>query len=308
LHVAGKGRFGDGAQVERFLRDRSNWGRWGSDDQAGLLNLVTREKRVGAAALVRSGTTVSLSRPFPVEPSPNNERPAEHYMKRVHKPGYVSGFALDYYAIFYHGSSCTHIDALCHCWGEEGAWNGRQPDEFISTEGAAWGGVEQYSEGIITRGVLLDIPRLRGTAYVTMEEPVRGDELEAAARAVDLTVTPGDAVIVRSGREVYDRDHPQWGSGDSWPGLDASCLTFLRDTDASVLVWDMQDMTPFGYDTPWTVHGAIWSFGLAVLDNAELSSLARTCESESRWEFMLIVAPLVVKGGTGSPVNPLAIF
>jgi len=92
------------------------------------------------------------------------------------------------------------------------------------------------------------------------------------------------------------------------PGLHVSCLEFLRDHDASVLVWDMLDHLPIGYDIPWAVHAALFAYGVALVDNALLEPLSRACVEEKRDEFMLIVAPLVVVGGTGSPANPLAVF
>src|SRR5438093_243475 len=92
------------------------------------------------------------------------------------------------------------------------------------------------------------------------------------------------------------------------PGLHVSCLPFLRDHDVSVLVWDMLDHLPIGYDIPWAVHAAIFAYGVALLDNALLEPLAKACVEEGRDEFMLVISPLAVLGGTGSPANPLAVF
>jgi hypothetical protein len=104
-------------EVLSWIRERRNWGRWGADDQKGVLNLVTPAKRAAAARLVKSGRSVSLSRPFPKEPGPNNSMPAHHFMKTsVRGKG---GFSADYYGIYYHGVASTHIDALCHTWDEE---------------------------------------------------------------------------------------------------------------------------------------------------------------------------------------------
>src|SRR2546427_1084646 len=162
------------ADVRSWIRDRSNWGRWGKDDQLGALNLVTPAKRVAATRVVRNGRSVSLSRPFPKEPGPNNAYPAQHYMRTV--PRGKGGFAADYYGIFYHGIASTHIDALCHTWDEGGMWNGRDPKKEVTFEGATFGGVEHWSEGIITRCVMLDVPRHRGVASVTQDAPVHGWE------------------------------------------------------------------------------------------------------------------------------------
>ena len=301
------------ADVRSFIRDRNNWGRWGKDDQLGALNLVTPAKRVAATRLVKSGRSVSLSRPFPKEPGPNNAYPAQHYMRTV--PRGKGGFAADYYGIFYHGIASTHIDALCHTWDEGGMWNGRDPKKEVTFEGATFGGVEHWSEGIITRCVMLDVPRHRGVASVTQDAPVHGWELDEILSKRGIRLEPGDAVAVYSGRDAWQANNPDtpygrpFGGGPNVrPGLHVSCLPFLRDHDVSLLVWDMLDHLPIGYDIPWAVHAAIFAYGVALVDNALLEPVARACVEEGRDDFMLVIAPLRVVGGTGSPANPLAVF
>jgi len=295
------------AEVESYLRDRRNWGRWGPDDQVGAVNLITPAKRIAAAGLVRSGRSVSLSREFPKTPAPNNPTPAHHYMDTGTRP-FGGGAARDYYGIFYHGQSSTHLDSLCHTWDAGGMWNGRSPKEEITFTGAEWGAITNWSSGIITRGVLLDVPRFRGQPFVTHEQPVHGWELEDIARAQGVTIEPGDALMVYSGREAWNRVNPVWGSSFTRPGLHASCLPFIRDHDVSLLVWDMMDHQPNGYDLPWSVHGVLFAYGVGLVDNALLEPLATACAEEGRFDFMFMALPLVVVGGTGSPINPIALF
>lgn len=296
------------SEIESVLSGRSNWGRWGDDDQVGAVNLITAEKRVQAAGLVRSGRTLSLSRPFPVEPAANNLHPAQQYMKTVDKGGGY-GAAVDYYGISYHGLSCTHLDALCHVWGPSGMWNGRQPAAEVGFAGASWGDVAQWRHGITTRGVFIDIPRHRGVDFVAEGEPVHGDELEAIVSEQGASLSSGDALVIYCGRDAYDATNGMpWGSETQRPGLHASCLEFIRDCDCAAIAWDMQDEVPNEYGYPWTAHQSIFAFGVAVVDHCELGALARACREEGRSEFMFVVAPLLVEGGTGSPVNPLAIF
>lgn len=294
--------------VESYLRDRRNWGRWGEKGGAGAINLITPQKRLSAIGLVKAGVSVSLSRPLPVAPSGENPHPAQHYLWWEDRPP-GGGAALDYYGSRYHGQATTHLDALCHTWNREGGWDGRDPAQVLTPTGARYGSVDQWSEGIITRGVLLDVPRHRRRPYVTLAEPVHGWELEEIASAEELTLEPGDAAVVYSGREAYAREHGGvWGAGPARPGLHASCLPFLRDHDIAVLAWDMMDARPHGYDVPWTVHGAIFAYGVALVDNALLEPLAEVCARDGRYEFLLCISPLRVIGGTGSPVNPLAVF
>ena len=122
-------------EVLGYLSERRNWGRWGDKGSAGAMNLIDEQKRLQAVGLVEKGRTVSLSRPFPVTPNAENPRPAQHYMQVWERPG-NSGAAVDYYGIVYHGTSTTHIDALCHVWDENGMWDGRKPEDTLTFEGA----------------------------------------------------------------------------------------------------------------------------------------------------------------------------
>ena len=293
-------------EFREYIEEKRNWGRWGDDDQLGTINLITADKRRRAASLVRSGRLLSLSRPLPTTPAPNNPKPAHHYMKRIDRPD-GGGHSLDYIGLDYHGLACTHLDALCHLWGPDGMWNGHNPDDAIGFDGATYGSVDHW-EGIVTRGVLLDVPRHRGTPYVTPDEPVHGSELEAIAKADGIDVEAGDAVAVYCGREAWDRDHPVPNPNEPrrLPGLHGSCIKFFRDTDTAVLLWDMMDAAPS--DFGWMVHSAIWLLGLALVDNALLEPLAAACAAEDQYEFQLSLAPLRIIGGTGSPVNPLAML
>ena len=270
--------------------------------------MVTPEKRLAAAQLIKTGEAISLSREFPKNPAPDNPTPAHHFMKR-HQRGPTAGAAVDYYGIAYHGQATTHLDALCHVWDQNGMWNGRDPDNVITFDGAKWGSVEHWKEGIITRGVLLDVPKHRKEHFVTHEKPIHGWELEDIAKSEGIKLEPGDAICVYGGREKWNEVNPTWGSDPAGrPGLHASCLKFLRESDCCLLVWDMMDCAPNGYDLGWSVHGAIFAYGIGLLDNALLQPLAEACEKENRYEFMLTVNPLRVVGGTGSPVNPIALL
>ena len=297
-------------EVRSYIRDRRNWGRWGKDDQRGAINLITPAKRTSAARLVKTGRSVSLSRPFPKDPGMNNALPAQHYM-RTHARG-KGAFAADYYGIYYHGVASTHIDALCHTWDDDAMWNGRDPKKEITFDGATWGSIEHWAEGIITRGVMLDVPRHRGVPAVTQDAPIHGWELEDILVARGITLEPGDAICVYAGREAWQAANPETPYGRPFgpplarPGLHVSCLPFLRDHDVSVLVWDMLDHLPIGI--PWAVHACLFAYGTALLDNALLEPLAKACVEEKRDDFMLVIAPLNVIGGTGSPANPLAVF
>ena len=315
-------------EAREYIRSRRNWGRWGADDQVGAVNLITPEKSASAARLVRTGQSISLSRPLPTKPATNNPRPVQHFAGQRGRPEGVAeqvqlgaGVAVDFVGVASHGMSVTHIDALCHTWDSEGMWNGRSGEGQVGLDGSRWGGIQHWSSGIFTRGILLDVPRFRGEEYVTYEKPVLGSELEEIMRETGVEPEPGDAVIVYSGREAFSREHGEWGSPiDGKPatgpvngrevraGLHTSCLQPLREWDSSVLVWDMLEQSPNEYGLPWNVHAAIFAFGMAFIDNALLEPLAEACREAGRSEFLFTVAPLIIEGGTGSPVNPIVVL
>jgi len=280
------------------LAYRRNWGRWGTNDPMGAVNLITPQKRAAAASLVKTGRTVSLSRVF---------EPDQHFI-RVNQRG-TGGSVVDYYGFLYHGVTVTHVDALCHVWDRNGMWNGRDPSKEIDTNGTRFADITAFSAGLITRGVMLDVPRHRRASHVTVDRPVDGAELEAIAKAQGVAIEPGDALLVYSGRDAFVRAETSYGGATSArPGLHVSCAKFIRDRDVAVLGWDMHDAMPDKDGLPWPVHGVIFSYGVALLDNALLEPLAQACAEERRYEFMFMALPLKIARGTGSPVNPIALF
>ncbi|MGI8927560.1 MAG: cyclase family protein, partial [Tepidiformaceae bacterium] len=182
-------------EVRGYFQTCSNWGRWGPDDDAGTINLITPAVRREAATLVKTGRAVSLAHPLNTVGGPGNWNPAQHYVRTW------ADACVDYIGLLFHGYATTHLDALCHIFWEGKGWNGR-PASDVTSLGAKFGAVDAFSAGITTRGVLIDIPRFRGTEYVTLEDPVRGWELEAAAKAQGLSPRAGDAVLVYSGRQA----------------------------------------------------------------------------------------------------------
>ncbi len=296
-------------EVRSWFETCSNWGRWGPDDSAGAINLITPGKRREAAALVRSGRSVSCSYPLNTEGGPGNRNPAQHFM-RIGPTA-----SADYIGLVFHGYATTHVDALCHIFWEGKMWNGKDAAAEVTSAGARSGAVAAWKDGVITRGVLLDIPRLRGTDYVTTDAPTRGWELKAAAEAEGVELRAGDAVLVRGARPAFLADHPEAAPGvPPTPGLHVDCIPVLKEADAALLGWDMLDARPHAYPLFAEAPGgpvhvfAIVYMGLPLLDNAWLDPLADACAEEGRWEFLLSIAPLHVRGGTGSPVNPIAVF
>jgi kynurenine formamidase len=292
----------------------SNWGRWGADDQLGALNFIRPEHRVAAAHLVESGDTESLSRPMATEPAADNPRPATHLMIRSGRRGHPLGIqgSADYFSIAPHGFSETHLDALCHYFWQDRMYNGFESAE-VGFQGALKCGIEVTRAGIIGRGVLLDIPKLRQVQWLEPGERIFPEELEAAERASHLTIGEGDILLVRTGRTRRRQALGPWNVFfEGLAGLDVSCMPWVHERHVALLGSDgVSDVMPSGYEhgLNMPVHTAtLVMMGVYLLDNADLEALAQQCERLNRYAFMFTIAPLVLERGTASPCNPLALF
>jgi len=292
--------------VLAFHDTLSNWGRWGDDDQLGALNLITPELTAAAAAAVRSGRTVSCARTLDTVSAPDNPSPVAHHMIGTA----TEGWGADYIALAPHGFATSHIDALCHIFHEGRIFNGYSA-ETVTAHGATRLGIHHLQSGIVTRGVLLDMPALRGIDALEPGEPIFPEDLEAAEERAGLRVGAGNALLVRTGRWRWREDHGPWDLGRRAAGLDASCLPWLRQRDVATLGSDgVSDVLPSRVDgVAMPIHTVtLVVMGVHLMDNLELDALAAACAEEGRWEFLFTVAPLVLRRGTASPVNPLAVF
>jgi kynurenine formamidase len=284
----------------------SNWGRWGEDDQLGALNLITAEMTAAAAATVRTGRRVSCARTLDTVPSADNPSPVAHHMTGT----FTEGMGADYVAVSPHGFAVSHLDALCHIFYEGRLYNGYGA-ETVTAHGARRLGIHHLHAGIVARGVLLDIPALRGVDALEPGEPVFPEDLEAAEARAGVEVGPGDVLFVRTGRWRWRAAHGPWDAGARAAGLDASCLAWLRARDVAALGSDgVSDVLPSRVEgVPMPIHTvAIVAMGLHLLDNLDLDPLAEACAAEARAAFLVTVAPLVLRRGTASPVNPIAVF
>jgi len=302
----------------RALFDRvSNWGRFGAKDERGTLNYLTHEKTAAAARLVKKGRAISCARNFPVQPGPENPTPALHHIVVGGDDPCAHGIpgmevSLDFIGIAYHGLASSHIDALCHVFFEGKMYNGFPAQEVRST-GARKNSIMAARDGIVGRGVLLDIPRLRGEKFVDPKKPVTAAELSAAEEREKLRVGEGDLLLVSVGRDACRAGLGSPGSMPPLAGLAPDCIDWLFERRVAVLGSDaVHDPTPSPApieDWPIPVHMCgLVSMGLHLLDNLSLIELEDACASEKRWEFLLTVAPLRVEKGTGSPVNPIAVL
>jgi kynurenine formamidase len=304
------------AEFDRLFESLKNWGRWGADDTRGTLNYITPAQICRAASLVRSGRSISLSLPVNKIAGPDNPHPAIHYMATGHDNDIGSGslrFASDFLGMQFHGDCHTHIDALCHISYKGQLYNGR-PVELVSTSGADALDITDYARGVVGRGVLLDIPRLRGVSWLEPGTAVTRAELEAAEQAQGVRLGEGDLFVFRTGHHRRRRELGPWDNGyegEGKAGLHIDAVSLLHERHVAGFLPDGD-----GEAIPSTVEGIgypihplqITAMGMLASDSLNLEELAEACEAEQRWEFMVVLAPLKIPGATGSPFNPIAVL
>ncbi|KJY45787.1 cyclase [Streptomyces sp. NRRL S-444] len=286
------------------------WGRWARADR-GAWNRVTPDHVRRAAALVRSGTAVPLGLPWDTRPGPDNGRPALHYMSElgdVESPEPAT--YKDFIGVDYHGKAVTHLDALSHVAYGGRLYDGRPAREAFGAAGARFGSVAALGP-LVTKGVLLDLPAVLGVDWLEPGHAVHAPDVAAAERALGVTIDDGCAVLLRSGRFRRSREIGPWDSDAASAGLHVDAVPLLAERGIALLGGDGDsDLRPSpveGVHSP--VHAlAVAAMGVPLLDNLDLEVLSAACAEAGRHEFMIVVTPLNVPGGTGSPVDPVAIL
>lgn len=308
------------AQVKDYLRSLSNWGRWGAEDELGTVNLITPAKRIAAARLVTDGVSVSCARPIATDIAADTTVQPMRFMvdsgegrdtdspeRLLQRRG-----AAEFIGMVFHGYSITHVDAPSHYFWDGKMYNGRSCNLVTSREGATAASIEVLQGGVVSRGVLLDVARVRGVEWLPPGEGVMPEDLEAAEKVQGVRVESGDILLVRTGfygrRLVEGAVNPlQAGS----PALHAACCPWLRERGVAMIGTDTHnDIAPPPYPSMGNSFHVVClvAMGLWLIDNGNLEELGRACAERRRWEFLLTIAPLRLKNVTGSPVNPIAVF
>ena len=307
------------AQVLEWMTSLSNWGRWGSDDQLGCLNLITPSKRKQAAALVRDGISVSCARPIVTDIAADVRFQVQRYMvdsgegreadppeRQLTRRG-----ASEFIGMVFHGRTITHIDAMSHYSWQGKMYNGTPANLVTSREGAQSHSIEPAGDGIVTRGVLLDVPKLRGVDWLDPAEPVMPADLDAAERLHRVRVEEGDILLVRTGNYRKRLDSGPVPNTEPGVACHVACVPWFKERGMAMLGTDTpNDVRPSQYATIGTpLHVlCLVTLGLWLIDNANLEQLAGACWERGRYDFMLTLAPLRLHNVTGSPVNPIALF
>ena len=300
----------DKATVDAWMQELSNWGRWGDDDQRGTVNLITPEKRKQAAALVRDGVSVSLARDAEKDQAADNPSPFSHRMLNTgDRPG-AGQFVSDEYAVSYHGFAHTHMDSLAHMSWQGKSYNGFPMEEVVAA-GTPHLAVTNFKEGIFTKGILMDIPRLKGVDWLEPGTAIHPEDLAAWEKQSGVKVEPGDVVFIYTGRWRRRDTQGPWNASQGAAGLYASSAKWLHERDIAMIGSDgASDVMPSGIDgVHQPVHQLfLIAMGTPIFDNCDLEALAAECRKRNRWDFLLTAAPIPAGKGTGSPLNPIATF
>jgi kynurenine formamidase len=300
-------------QLDAMYESLKNWGRWGADDELGMLHHLTDDRRVSATRLVVTGESISLAHDLATEPLPEHPHPVQHHMLAAGDardssgiPGYEASH--DHLALDLHGLWTTHVDALSHMFVHGEMFGGR-PASDVRSDGARANTILSMATGVVGRGVLLDIPRVRHCAYFDVGDMVTVADLEAAEEAQGIRVGSGDVLLVMRGREARRATTHRF---TGFSGLHAECLPWLQEREVAALGSDgIHDPMPFVATPEWPfpVHQiGITALGLHLIDNMALASLSERCSDQGRWEFLFAMSPLRIVKGTGCPVNPVAVL
>jgi kynurenine formamidase len=285
---------------------------WGPADRRGALNYLTPATMLAAVGAVQLGRALSLAGPIEYRVTADNPEPARHKMTQTGDVAPSGGlsFALDRIGMNIHGNADTHIDALSHVIYDGKLYNNR-PADTVSDTGAAELSIAAAADGIVGRGVLLDVPRARGVPWLEPGDHVTADDLAAAGQDQHVQVGQGDLVFIRVGHRLRRFQLGPWDAADARAGLHPTVMGYLADRKIALLGSDgNNDTAPSavpGIDFPVHVL-AIAALGVPLIDYLDLEVLAPVCAEFRQWSFLCVVAPLRLALATGSPVNPIAIL
>jgi kynurenine formamidase len=298
----------------RAMKELSNWGRWGADDELGAANLITPAKRKQAIALAKEGVAISLAHDVAQEVAADAPFILERTISEVKPTGSMDRYQ---YTGTYHGIVHSHLDAVdCHVMYEGRGYNGRRMEDVKAAGGCPKGSINALKDGVVTRAILFDATRLPGKAtaqgWVEPKTPIHREDLEALEKIEHVKVAPGDVILLYTGRWKRRAEKGPWGIETGFAGYHADVAYFLKERGVSFIGCDgPNDVDPSGLPAAVGIplhQLALVAMGISIFDNLDFERAAEHARQVNRYEFLFSAAPLRVELGTGSPINPLAIF
>jgi kynurenine formamidase len=302
-------------EVVGYLERLSNAGRWGAADELGTLNLITPAARLRALATAVEGLPIGCARAITIEPGAADvvDPPVHEVVATAPPSGEPprAGTASDRIGVPSHGVTITHLDALSHFHVDGRTYGGRPVVQRTAAEAPEAGSVEAMRDGVVTRGVLVDVARMREVPYLEAGDPVGPDDLEQWEADHGERLGEGDALLLRTGWARRREERGPYPERKHRPGLDAGALPWLHERGIAVVASDAaHDRVPSGYARiPMPIHTVgLVAMGLCLIDNCDFERLAAACAERDRWTFLFMVAPLRLVNATGSPVTPVAVL
>ena len=302
------------ADFTRAMTELSNWGRWGDDDELGAANLITPAKRKQALALAKEGRTISMAHDVVQEKAADAANILERAIVTVSPTGSTDRYQ---YTGTYHGVIHSHLDAVdCHIMFEGKGYNGRPWEDIMATGGCPKGNINAVKDGVVTRGILFDATRLPGKAgpqgWLEPGTAIHRDDLEALEKLEHVKVSSGDVILLYTGRWKRRAALGPWPNANGFAGYHADVAYFIKERGVSFIGGDgPNDVSPTGLPPSVTIplHKlALVAMGVSIFDNLDFERAADEAKRLNRYEFLFMAAPLRIDKGTGSPLNPLAIF
>jgi kynurenine formamidase len=299
-------------EFEKLFNQLKNWNEFSPNIlERGSLNYITPVQVTKAASLVSKGEVVSMSLPWNTKPGLDNHKPALHYMTTLGDVDDQEPMCFtDFIGVDYHGKSITHFDAMTHMSFKNQMYGGKDAKVEVTSEGSSWASIDKLGP-VITRGILIDAPHFFNKKWIEPGNAITADEILAIESKYNFKIGQGDCVLLRSGHLERQRELGVWDPSDFSAGFYLDAMKIFQERKISVLGADgdsdARPSTVVGMHSP--IHTlALPALGIPLLDNLYLEELARKCQENNRWEFQVVIAPLHIPGGTGSPVTPLAVF
>ena len=302
------------ADFNRAMKELSNWGRWGKEDELGAANLITPAKRKQALALAKEGVTISLAHDVAQEKAPDAPFILERTLNAVTETGTTDRYQ---YTGTYHGIVHSHLDAVnCHIMWEGKGYNGRSTEEIRAAGGCPKGNINVLKDGVVTRAILFDGTLLPGKAtpqgWLEPGTAIHREDLETLEKMEHVKVAPGDVILLHTGRWKRRATLGAWGRETGFAGYQADVAYFIKERGVSFIGGDgPNDVSPSGF--PEVIRNPIHkltlvAMGVSIFDNLDFDRAVEQARRLNRYEFLFTAAPLRIEKGTGSPLNPLAIF
>jgi kynurenine formamidase len=311
------------AQTVREWGERySNWGRWGPDDQRGTLNFITRECVLAACGLPKTGRVISCALPFD-QNGPQTGRGGRHNPIHTmladggdalagHQDHLPGGFNYADDAVTMPLQCGTQWDALSHVFYDGKMYNDRDI-RLVTSQGARANSIDQIKDGVIGRGVLLDLPRYTRLSWLDDGTRITPADLDSCAEAFGATIDRGDIVLVRTGMLKRCLQQQSWEGycGGPAPGLSVQCTRWIYEREIAALAtdtWGVEVRPNETEDCFQPLHMiSLRNTGLLLGEIFALDDLADACAEDGNYSFLFVAPPLPITGAVGSPINPLAI-